>query len=189
MVEAISRLLVTRAVSYPSIDVVMTKRDIDSAFRLRRLRLALSLLMCAELPGGYPVYSHDLVLIYLAMPIGRNGAPANFLLFGDSIACIHGKFGPGRLDRFLTLPFRSKLYAGNGLILETRNIARQNGSVSLRGKLTLGLLGPQATKQSKIAAEGQWIATHTMLGFNIDAHSLSTSLPGATIAGARFVFD
>ena len=59
----------------------MDKRDIASAFRLLRVRPALSLLMCTELPGcalGRPL---DLILFYLAMPFGWNGAPANFFHF------------------------------------------------------------------------------------------------------------
>ena len=115
-IESIARLLVTMAVSFPGLDIQMAKRDIAAEFRLLRLHPALSLLMCAELPGGFLGYSRDLVLIYLVMPFGRNGAPANFAIFGDAITCIRAKFGMGRPDWLLPTPFLSKLYVGDGLL-------------------------------------------------------------------------
>ena len=73
----------------------MANRDIASASRLLRLRPALSLHICAEFPGGFLVQGRDLVLIYLVIPFGWNGAPANFAIFGDAITCSQAKFGTG----------------------------------------------------------------------------------------------
>ena len=74
--EALARLLVSTAVSFSCVPIQMTKRDIASDCRLLRLRPSLSLLMCAELPGVRFNVEFDLVLFYLVMPFGRNGAPA-----------------------------------------------------------------------------------------------------------------
>ena len=54
--------------------------------------------MRTEFPGGFIGRPRDLVLLYMAMPFGWNGAPANFAIFGDAIACLHAKFGMGRPD-------------------------------------------------------------------------------------------
>ena len=52
-VESIARVLVSLAVAYPGFQIEMAKRRIASAFRLLRANPALSLLMCAELPGCF----------------------------------------------------------------------------------------------------------------------------------------
>ena len=76
-------------VSLPGTDIGVPNRYIASAFRLLRLQQALSLLMCAEFPGCLLGRPHDLVLLYMAMPFGWIGAPANFAIFGDAISRMH----------------------------------------------------------------------------------------------------
>ena len=49
--EALARLLVAMTVSANGMPIEMTKRDVAADFRLLRLRPALSLLMCTEVPG------------------------------------------------------------------------------------------------------------------------------------------
>lgn len=64
-VESIAGILVSTTVSLPGLDIQMVKRDIATAIRLLRQHPALSLLMCAEIPGGCLGYSDGLVLIYI----------------------------------------------------------------------------------------------------------------------------
>ena len=188
-VEAISRLLVPATVSFPCLDVQMAKRDIASAFSLLRIHPALSLLMRTELPGGLLGYSRDIVFIYLVMPFGRNGAPANCAIFGDSITGIHGKFGMERPDWFLPTPFLSKLYVGDGVLFEIRKLTRQGTNETLRGHIAVGLLGRNSLNWPKLEEGGKWKETQTMLGFDIDAHPMTISIPDAKISGSRVLFD
>ena len=143
-VESIARLLAPMTVSLQAIDIKMEKRGIDSAFPPLRWRPALSLLMCAEIPGCFFAISRDLALLYLAMPFGWNGAPANFAIFGDAITRIHAKFGTGRPDWFLSMPSLSKLYDDDGLLCEMRNAIRRRTNALPREYITLGLLWQSA---------------------------------------------
>ena len=104
-VESVARLLASMTTPLPGLSTQMANGDIASAFRLLRLRPSLPLLMCTELAGGILGCSRNLVLIYLAMPFGRVGAPANFAIFGGSVTRIHGEFRTGRQGSFLPSPF------------------------------------------------------------------------------------
>ena len=85
-IESIALLLAPMAVSFHGFSIEMTKSDIAAAFRLLRVRPASSLPMCTELRGGFLGRPRDLVLFYLPMPFGWNGAPARFTIFGDAIS-------------------------------------------------------------------------------------------------------
>ena len=104
-VESVARLLASMTTPLPGLSAQMDNGDIASAFRLLRLRPSLPLLMCTELAGGFLGRSSNLVLIYLAIPFGRVGAPANFPIFGGSVTRINGEFRTGRQDSFLPSPF------------------------------------------------------------------------------------
>ena len=190
-VESIARLLVALTTLLPGWDIQMTKRDIASAFRLIRLHPALSLLMCAELPGGFLGHSRDLVLFYMVMPFGRDGAPANFAILRDAISCIRARFGMGRPDWFPPFPFLSKLYVDDGLLFEVRGAIRQRAHALTWETITIGLLGRHAINLEKLEEEeeGRWGGSHTMLGFDINSRLLTISLPDAKIAGARVLFE
>ena len=188
--ESIARLLDTMAVSFPRIDIQMAKRDIGSAFRLLRLRPSWSLLMCTELPGCFLGYAHDLVLIYRVIPFGLNGAPGNFAIFGDAATCIRAKFGMGHPDWFPPpTPLTPKPYVDDGRLFEIRNAIRQNLNATLWGHIAIGMLGRNSPNLSKLEEEGKWKSARAMLGFDIDARSLTISLTEAKIAGARVLFD
>ena len=188
-VESIARLLVALTTLFPGWDIQMAKRDIASAFRLIRLHPSLSLLMCAELPGVSLGHSHDAILLYMVMPFGWNGAPANFAIMGDAISRIHARFGMGRPDWFLPFPSLSKLYVDDGLLFEARGAIRQRAHVLTWETITIGLLGRQAINLDKLEEEGRWSDSHTMLGFDINSNLLTISLPDAKITGARALFE
>ena len=188
-VESIARLLVSLTVLLPGFEIEVAKRDIASAFRLLRLHPALALVMCTELPGCELGRARDVVVFYLVMPFGRSGSPANFAVFGDSISLIHALFGMGRPDWFLSIPFLSRLYVEDGLLFDIKNAIRQLANTTTREAATVGMLGEDAINQNKLDEEGNWIHTHTMLGFNVDSSTLSISLPDVKVAGARALFE
>ena len=105
--EELARLLVPTTVSVPEIPIEATNRDIASAVRIFRLRPALSLVMCTELPMDHINVEFGLVLFCLVMPFGRNGAPSTFAIFGDAVSAIHPRRGKGRADWFFAFPFLS----------------------------------------------------------------------------------
>ena len=161
------------------------ERDIASSFRLLLLSQALSLPMCAELSGCFLGRPHDLVLVYMAMPFGRKGAPANCAIFGDAISRMHAMPGMGRPDWYMSIRFLSKLYVGNGLLFDIRNAIRQRANALTWGHIMLGLLWPNALNQAKLAEKGQRSTTNTMLGLDINSASPSIAMPDPKIAGAR----
>ena len=80
--------------------------------------------MCTESPGGFLGSPRDLVLFYMVIPFGWNGARAKFAIFGDAISCIHAQFGTGRPDWFISIPVLAKLYADAGHLVDIRNETR-----------------------------------------------------------------
>lgn len=103
---------------YPGSELVVTKRDIASAFRLLRLRPSLSMLMETEFPSPHIPLQHDMVCICLAMPIGRNGAPGNCAQFGEANARAHLQCGLPRSTMRLNHDCRSVMYVDGGIFIE-----------------------------------------------------------------------
>ena len=175
--------------SLPGFDIETTQRDIASASRLIRMRPALSLLMCAELPGGFPEHSYDLAIFYLVMPFGRNGSPANFAIFGDAISCMNAQFGTDRPGWFFLVPFLSEFYVGKGSLFDIRHEIRPHANAITWESITVGLLGSKALNLNNLEEEGACRHIHTVLGFGIDSESLRITLPEAKIAGDLVLFD
>ena len=120
---------------FPTLPVILTSRDISSAFRLLKVHHALSLVAVTELPCRFFGAKHDVVLFYRPIPVGRNGSPAFFASFGDAIARIQGAGGTGRSSWNSRYSFTTCLYVGDGIFAELANLQRQEETVKLWGAL------------------------------------------------------
>ena len=115
---------------------MMTNRDIASAFRLLQLRPALCLVILAEPPCHFFGMSvDDVVLVYLAMPVGRCGSPAHFAAFGDAQTKIHHSHVLLRPDWNLGIPYLSRLYSDEGVSVELNHARRTHGNTKQWGPM------------------------------------------------------
>ena len=131
---------------------------------------------------------HDVVLFYLAIPLGWNGAPANFAIFGDAIASMRAQFGMGRPDWFLPISSLSELYVGDGLFFDIGDQHRRRANTLVWESIAVGLLGPHALNVSKMEEECRRGAIRAMISFDINSQLMRITLPEAKIAGARVLF-
>ena len=150
------RLLVFITASYPGIQVEMGKRDIASAFRLRRPHPELSFLMCAELPGNHFNFPTDFAFCYLDMPSGWNGAPANFAQFGDAVSAIHSHCGTTSPHWYRPFPFFSLLYVDDGVFYGRKIRRRQERDTSTWERITKGLSGGGPINGEVMRLEVNW---------------------------------
>lgn len=145
--------------------------------------------MCAELPGIHFGSDHDLVFCYLEMPFGRNGAMANFAIFGDAISAIHSRFGVCGPSWCTSSPFQSRLYvADDGMLFDIRNRARQPANTDTWGYITRGVLGKRAINTDKLGIGGAWSTDHTLIGFDVYSELMTVRLPEPKVTGARALF-
>ena len=115
----IARLIVSLMGTYTGLPLKVTKRDVASAFRLLRLRHALSLVMVTEFPATQLHLDYDMACLYLVMAIGRNGSPARLGRCGDAITPARMKCGViPPAATIMIRSVRSLLYVGDGIFVE-----------------------------------------------------------------------
>ena len=117
--------------------------------------------MVTELPGKMCNLrdGNDVVLFYLAMPFGWNGPPAHFAAFGDALTIIHRAHGMSDTDWYGPSPFRSRLYAGDGIFAEILRKIRMGACTNCWETSAKGLLGPLAKKTKQARGRGRVEAT------------------------------
>ena len=163
---------------YPGLQLKATKREIASAFRLLRRHPASSLLMAAEFPANHVSFPRDLICIYLVMPFGRNGSPANFARFGDAITLDHQQCGLRKCDRHQHHSFYSRMYLGDWVFREINFDRRLASTTTCWEFFARGILGLDAINNEKSAQEGTWDPHRILIGFVFDFHNLAISLQG-----------
>ena len=160
----------------PPLPVMLTKRDISSAFRLLKLRPSLSMLMFAEFHGRFFDPKYYVVLYYRSMPFGWGGSQAFFATLGDAVTVIHGASGMRRPLWNFRFSFKSRLYVGDGVFVEMSNRRRQNESTWIWGIITVGFLVPLALNKKKLEEAGQWPTTPIILGLVYGDESITEPL-------------
>ena len=173
----------------PGVDLVATKRDFASAFRLLRSRPALSLLMATEFPANHIPLPRDLVCIYLAMPFGRNGAPSNFARLGAAIASAHLQCGSSRSTRCLNHAFQSVMYVDGGIFIELKIPLRLTNTTICWEFFSRGILGEQASGEDKMSIDGTWESGQILIGFAFNLKDITISLPEQNMTGAKVFFS
>ena len=123
------------------------------------------------------------------MSFGWNGAPSNFAIFGDAISTIRAQFGMNNPSWRTALPFQSRLYVDDGMLLDIRNTVQQTANTDTWGWIARGLLGIWAINAEKLGMEGTWGAKHTLIGFDVDSNLLTSQLPEAKIDGVGGCLD
>ena len=145
--------------------------------------------MCTDLHGVRFNVDFDLALFYLVRPLGWNGAPGNFAIFGDAISAMHSHMGNGEARLVLLTPPISRLYIDGGLFSEVESRIQQIPSTTAWGSIAKGHLGRRSINSDKLEEEGICGPKRTMLGFAIDSNSVGIRLLEARVAGALSLFD
>ena len=171
---------------YPGVELVATKLDVAAAFRLLRLRPALSLLMATEFPANHIPLPHDLVCIYLVTPFGWNGSPANFARSGDEIASAHLQSGLSRSARHLDHAFRSVMYVDDGSFIELHIPIRLTKTTSFWELPTRGILGDHSLNEDKLSIDGTWESEQIFLGSPVTSRILRLASQNRRWAVRRF---
>lgn len=175
----------------PYTPIALAKRDIAASFRLLLLHPALCLVMITELPGKIfgSDEAADVVLIYLDVPFGRDGPPAHFSVFGGALALLRRARGMSDSQRYGSEPSQSRLYVDDGIFADVIRRQRMNESTDSRGRIARGSSAPTAINQDKLDEEGVWKQQHVILGFNLNASNMTTTLPEAKIIDAPILIE
>ena len=145
----IVRMITQVQTQCPTMPIILTMRDISSAFRLSKLRTSRSLLTIGEFRGRLFCAKYDVVLFYRPIPSGWSGSPKFFSTIGDVVAVIHGESGVSRplwSFRFAPTP---NLFSDDGIYVEMSNHQRQNGRAVIWAIATAGFLAPLAISKKE----------------------------------------
>ena len=138
--------------------------------------------------GGHIDFPAELALFYLSMPSGRNGAPANFAIFGDAAPAIHSHCGMARPGWYRPFPFLSRLHVGDGMFFDLKTQSRLGTNTSTWARIAKGLFGKESINGDKMRIEGKCGPRHTLIGCDIDSGNWTVRLPVWEISGIRLLF-
>ena len=182
--EIISRILkLTR--QFPTLPVLMTKRDIASASRRILLRPVLVQIFTTDIPGSAFARNSDVFFGHLAMPFGWVASPAYFKLHTDAISAMHHYYRPDRCLLSGGERFSSFMYVGDCMLIECPVGNRLKASVECWEWACKQILDDDSINLEKKRIEGNWSQTATLLGFEINTAEMSAQLPAEKIEQAR----
>eukprot|EP00952_Eustigmatos_sp_NYUAD-ZCMA_P013184 52521-Eustigmatos_ZCMA.PRE.2 len=175
--EALVRAILRWKVLYPGVPVLLTKRDVDAAFRRLVINLEGVELFAAEL-GDYTI-----VLVVLSF--GWAASPRAYSVISDAISAFHNGHRPAETDVNGRQLFVSFTYVDDGMLAEPDIGYRPwaSGQVYERGVVVA--LGEDAVSQSKKEAEGRWSVEATLLGIITNTADETVTLPHTAIAKGR----
>ena len=183
-ISEIAERAVTLKRTWPNIDVVCCKRDIDAAFKRARTHPDMCVMLCAEFRGEHFALDGNIYFMYLTLPFGWGGSPAYFSCIGHGITLARRNFPPTNKIRDGHQDLPSLLFADDAIFIETRVGMRPEVCVSCRGSICRRLLGDDSPNEDKLMEEGDWKSTHILLGYEVGVNSLSIRLPGAKVCGS-----
>ena len=175
--------------TYPGMQLKVTKRDVDAAFRILRLHPALALAMVTEFPANHIGLATDIVCFYLAIPFGWSGSPSHFAFFGDTITYAHLQCGVGSSATLMRHAFRSALYVDGGIFVELNIPERLSATAHCWEWLTRGMLGRAAINVDKLSEAGACESHRVLLGFVFNLDTVTITLPDAEIGDAKALFS
>ena len=188
-VDALAKKIVCLKRKFPTQPVLLTKRDIKSAFRLIRLHPLMAKVMGTEMRGHHFECVDDVVIFYGVLPFGWGSSPSKFVRFSDAITKLHQLSGPSDPTWNLPYAFRSSMFIDDGLFIEVMIGDRRRRSVEHWESVAKGLLSIDAINKEKEKEEGEWLEEQIFLGFSINTANMTITLPEEKRAGATILFD
>ena len=170
--------------TWPNIDVVCCKRDIDAAFKRVRTHPDMCVMLCTEFRGEHFALDGNIYFMYLALPFGWRGSPAYFPCIGHGVALAHRNFSPANKIRDGHQDLSSLLFVDDAIFIEPRIGMRPEVCVSCWESIWRRLLGADSPNEDKLMEEGDWKSTHILLGYEVNVNSLTIRLPEAKVCGA-----
>ena len=131
---------------FPGMEVVGTKRDIDSAFTRIRLHPDSVRMFPTEFSLG-PVISDNFIFFYLVLPFGFTGSPVIFGRVMKAVEWFHHQRGPNNPVQNGSMRFRSVIYVDDGMFLEPNIGLRPQQSVACWEKGARLFLGDTAISE------------------------------------------
>ena len=166
---------------WPHVPIMCNKRDIDAAFMRVKVHPDMSAILCAEFSAELLGVSDDdtmtVLFLYLTLPFGWRASPAYFSRMGEGLAVAHREFRSHDRNRDGADPFDSQLFVDDAIFIEPEIGLRKEVALSCWEDICRRLLGQTSINDDKVELEGDWDRKHIILGFEINADSLTIRLP------------
>ena len=153
----------------PRVRILLTKRDVEGAFRRIPLHLDGILRFGAAL-GSF-------ILVILVLTFGWCMSPPIYSVAADAISIHHRGHRPPDPDRNGSEPFCSSTYVDDGVIVEPDIGIRCELSAACYEQGMVTVLGPGAVNDGKKAEEGRWSTSAVVWGILVDTESSRLTLP------------
>lgn len=168
-VEQLVRSVIYWRSKYPRARILLTKRDVDSAFRRVPLR-----------PEGVKYFGATLgawILIMLVLTFGWTASPPFYALASVAISILHRMFRPANPERDGKEPFESHTYLDDSMAAEPDIGERCRLSAECLERAIEMVLGPGAVSQGKKDEEGEWSVAKIILGLEVNTETERITLP------------
>ena len=100
-------------VRLPGIEILLAKRDVDSAYKIVWIRVNDVGFFATELPGEYLGLLYSVLLLFLVLTFGWGGSPGNYMAY--AIAAVQVFESSDSID-----PILARLISGTRLTVPSR---------------------------------------------------------------------
>ena len=154
---------------------------LEGAFRRILLRPDLIHIVTTDIPGDRLGRTTDIFTGHLAMPFGWVASPAFFEIHTDAITAIHSYVRPRQSLLSGEERFTSSIYADDCMLIECPVGNRLSACASCWEWSCQQILGDDSINNEKKGPECHWSQKHTLLGFEVDAETMTIKLPDEKI--------
>ena len=174
-------VLYWRAVVPEGTPIMLTKRDVEGAFRRIPLE-AEGVVFFGAAIDGY-------VVVMLVLPFGWMASPGHYGVASCSISTIHRGRRPANVTRDGPWPFESHTYMDDGMVVEPKIGRRLVLSALCYEEAAETILGVGAISQDKKDEEGEWAVVAIILGLLLDTAAGRLSLPASKLERLRVMLE
>ena len=157
------------AAMYPGLEILASKADVSSAFKLLWLAVELcGLYACAIPQDVLGLGLGDFIVIQLTLTFGSSISPGSYDFFSKAIEMGHRAHSPPVPRRDGVSRFRSNTLVDDGVIVAVKLGASMRFSLATYLWNMRMALGPQAVNLEKAREEGMFLARQIVWGIGMD---------------------
>ena len=171
---------------FPTVAILLSKKDIAAAFRLLVTNLQDCGVFGADFDGAPWGITGLLITVYLVLTFGWTGAPGEWMIWAWIIKLLHASWGPAD-PRWDDLPaFHSQFLMDDQILVEPDVGTRSWQSVAVADMVTAEVLGPESRNLVKDQEEGVLETRKIVWGLSYDTVACTCSLPEPKLEKAQF---
>ena len=184
--RALARVILWWKARLPGIQILLSKLDADSAYKIIWLNVDDVGLFATEFPGTHLKRTPDVLALSLCLTFGWGGSPGEYMPFAWVEKMLYESFKPAMPEWHDTIAYHCNTLMDDKCMVEPRVGIRPALAAHLAANCVRKVFGAQAVNAAKLAEEGELTVTKLNWGLLYDTETETMEYPEVKIAKVRF---